>query len=43
MKKNQRFFRIFKFKEKFKLKENEITNEKILDFIIWSLGKLNNK
>ena len=34
---------IKKFKEKFKLKENEITNEKILDFIIWSLGKLNNK
>jgi len=34
---------IKKFKERFKLKDNEITNEKILDFIIWSLGKLNNK
>ncbi len=34
---------INKFRNKFKLKDKDITNEKILDFIIWSLGKVISK
>jgi len=34
---------IQKFKNKFKLKDKDMTDEKILDFIIWSLGKIINK
>ncbi len=34
---------IKKFKQKFSLKNNEISNIKVLDFIIWSLGKLMKK
>ncbi len=31
---------IFKFRSKFHITENQITDIKILDFMIWSLGKL---
>lgn len=34
---------IQKFKNKFNLKDKDMTNEKILDFIVWSLGKIMNK
>lgn len=31
---------IYKFKNKFKLKDKEMTDEKVLDFIIWTFGKI---
>lgn len=34
---------ILQFKSKFNVKNGEISDVKVLDFIIWSLGKLKNK